>query len=177
MPFEARLAKSNEPPVKSLAQMIVTVVAPYDFGTFITYADLKKIIFENPQGPRGRNAIVQAKRRLLHEHNKLLVNERDKGYRIVLPADHLRESKRLDARAEGRRRRALDVLLHAEEAKLTAEERRQNQEQARRYQLLLAMRRNIAKATLQGTGASAAIVIPSGRQLAKLLQQSSDEVE
>lgn len=173
--FKATIAKPNEPRVSSLARMIVEAVADYDYGTLIDYAAFKKIIFENPQANRGRAAILQAKKRLLRERNKLLVNVKEQGYRIVQPLEHRNQSNRLDARARQRQRRALDILVHCEESLLTPGERRQNEEAGLRLRLKLAIDKNISKATLQGTGANAALVIPSGKQLAKLLQQKPEE--
>jgi len=175
MTFKATIAGPNEPRISALAQLIVNAVAHYEYGTLIDYAEFKKIIFENPQGTRGRAAILQAKTRLLREHSKLLVNEKTTGYRIAHPKDHVGEAQRMESHGRRRYRKSLDIVVHAEEAKLTPEERRQNQEHALRLRLKLAIDRNIAKATLQGNGASTALVIPTGRELAKLLQADPPE--
>ncbi len=168
--FQPVIAGANEPRVSALAHLIVNAIADYPYGT--------RIIFENPQSARGRAAILQAKQRLLHEHSKLLVNEKDKGYRIAQPNEHVREAKRLESHGRRRYRRSLDVIVYAEEAKLTPQERQQNQEQGLRLRLLLAIHKNIGKATLSGSGASTALVIPSGRDLARLLQEpAADAVD
>ncbi len=176
--FQPVIAGANEPRVSALAHLIVNAIADYPYGTLIDYAEFKRIIFENPQSARGRAAILQAKQRLLHEHSKLLVNEKDKGYRIAQPNEHVREAKRLESHGRRRYRRSLDVIVYAEEAKLTPQERQQNQEQGLRLRLLLAIHKNIGKATLSGSGASTALVIPSGRDLARLLQEpAADAVD
>jgi hypothetical protein len=175
MSFQTALANPNEPRVSSLAAMIVKVIAAYDYGRMIDYAEFRRIIFENPQATRGRAAILQAKRRLLLEHHKLLVNVRQKGYQIVQPNEHVGESKRLETHGRRRYRRSLDIIVHAEEEKLTPQERQQHQEQGLRLRLLLALSKNIARAAIQSTSETTTVAIPTGRQLARLLASKPPE--
>lgn len=163
------LAQPNEPSVSAMAACLCRHVEPLDYGTLLTYQDIRKVIFENPQGRRGRAAVLSARTKLLKEHQKLLVNVRDKGYQIALPNEHVTESKRVESLARRRKRWALAITVNTEMAKLTPAERQQIDEQANRLRLLLALDKNLAKATISPTSKDD-IVFPIGRRLAVLLQ-------
>lgn len=172
--FESTIAKPNEPRVSAMADTIVRHVLTLEHGTLLTYADLRRLIFENPQKQRGRAAILQARKRLLRDAHKLLVNIRDKGYQIARPNEHVGESRRVDGYARRRVRWALAITANAEMEKLTPQERQQVEEQVNRLRLKLAIDKNMAKARIS-TSEPGEIVIPTGRRLAALLQEKPPE--
>lgn len=165
--MDAQVARPNEPHVSSLANMLVRALAEAPYDSMYTWNQLRQIIFENPRSSRGNRAIQQAKRRLLREHQRCLVNVRDKGYQIVQPREQEPLSKRKDAAARRRVRAALELVTHVELAALTAQERQQVDETANRYRLKLALEKRLMHA--KALPARADTRIPTGRELARLL--------
>lgn len=176
MAFQPTIAQPNEPRVSVLAERVYRHVLTLEDGALMSYTALRQLLFENPQGRRGRAAILQARNRLLREDQRLLVNVRDKGYQVVPPNAHLNESRRVDTLARRRHRWALRIVLNTELSKLTPQERQQVDEQGNRLRIKLALDLNMAKAKVLSS-APDDVVFPIGRRLAALLAHDPNKEE
>lgn len=141
-----QVQQKNEPRSTVLVDMLVRALSPMEYGEVVGYEQIRRVIFEDPQGPRGRAVAIRAGRRLLREHQKLLVNVRGHGYQIAEPREHLSQSKRVQAFARRRQRRALAILVHAEVEKLTPAERQAVDEETNRVRLKLALEKTLSRA-------------------------------
>jgi hypothetical protein len=141
-----QVQQQGEPRAAVLVEMLVRHLSPLDYGTVVPYEQIRRVIFEDPQGLRGRGVTLRAGRRLLREYQRLLVNVRGQGYQIAQPGEHVAQSKRFQAFSRRRQRRALAILIHAEMSKLTPAERQQVDEETNRVRLKLALDRSLSKA-------------------------------
>lgn len=171
MALHAAIAKPNEPRVSVLADAIVRAFADLEHGAFIAYDDLRQVLFEDPQAPRGRKALVKAKKRMLAEFSKHLVNVPNKGYQIAYPNEHAAASKNETRKGIRKFRKALAIVVHTEIEALNSQERQQIEEQANRVRLQLALTKKLGR--MKVLPSKAELQIPSGKQLAGLLRRSS----
>lgn len=160
------IANPNEPRVSVLAQAVHRALSEMPHGTVVTYDEFRKILFEDPQGRRGRAAILKAAKLLLVDA-KHLVNVRSIGYQIAYPNEHASQSNRQVTFGLRRYRKALAIVANTEIAKLTPQERQQVEEQTNRVRIHLALSVRVQR--LKTLPERKLIDIPSGKALAEML--------
>ena len=110
------------PTIKEMTEWAFEALAGLDFGESVSYAALSDVCRTNTQQTRGRSAVLRAGRRLLKERNRLLVNVKGYGYRVVSSHEHVTESQRFQRHARRRLTRALAVVIHFDPSRLTADQ-------------------------------------------------------
>jgi hypothetical protein len=110
------------PPVSTLAKWVVSAAKDQPYKHLFLYPDLATLLQVDPQGRRGRSAILRAQRTLLDEYNKYLACVVGKGYEIANPSEHADHVQRIRKASLRKLRKAHRVSVHVDIAGLTAEE-------------------------------------------------------
>lgn len=110
------------PPLRTLAQWVVSAAKDKPYRHLLSYADLAEILQVDPQGHRGRSAILKAQRILLDDHNKYLANVAGKGYEIAHPSEHARHVKSLRRQGIRKMTKSHRVSVRVDITGLSAEE-------------------------------------------------------
>jgi hypothetical protein len=93
---------------------------PYD--TSFTYEELSEIMDIDPRG-RGRSVIDRVSNWLLEHENKMLVNDRKKGYHIAHPREHAEEAEKKRQKAGRQIRKGIVITVHVDASELNGAER------------------------------------------------------
>jgi hypothetical protein len=112
------------PPIRTLAQWIVSAAKDQPYKHLLHYADLRDILQCDPQGRRGRSAILRAQRVLLDDHNKYLACVTGKGYEIAHPSEHADYVQRLRRAGIRKVTKAHRVSVRVDISGLSADELR-----------------------------------------------------
>lgn len=112
------------PPLRTLAQWVVSAAKDKPYRNLLSYAELADILQVDPQGHRGRSAILKAQRMLLDDYNKYLANVAGKGYEIAHPSEHARHVKSLRRQGIRKVTKSHRVGVRVDYSPLTAEELR-----------------------------------------------------
>lgn len=108
------------------------------YGDVLSYSDPNRCLTSGDVRENKSYVFSKFRKEMLVQQNKYLENERDRGYRIVLPNEHVRLTGREVKRAERRARQAVSIILHTNMEKLTAQEQEIARLAAARVQPILA---------------------------------------
>lgn len=157
------------PTVKEMAGWVYDALHERDYGTLVPHSELRQILTIDHQAERrGNAAILKAARRLLVTDQKLLVSQRNVGYEIVKPSEHVTQSKATRRAAIRRLQKSALMMTHAAFDLIEGEKDRQAfvQEQVKSM-LALALAKRISRRKV--LPAREQIALPSGGALVKLL--------
>lgn len=159
------------PTMKEMATRAFEHLQPLPHGAIVSYETLTHICQADATMLRTRTAILRAGRRLLHEHNKLLVNVKGRGYQVAAPSEHVGEAKRQTKAALRRHRRALSIVVHVEINGLLPEQLNDVLAAQTKNALLLGMTRNINR--VRTLPAKQQVELPSGKRIIALLSKKA----
>lgn len=159
------------PTIKEMSGWVYELLRAKPYGATVTYGELSAVLTLPAQEHRGRHAVLMAGRRLLVDHDKLLVNVKNTGYRVAEPREHSKQSRRFAAQGRRRMRRALVTVAHVALEALTPEERAAVLADQVRHGLALAFAQRIARR--KALPPKEQIALPSGPNLVRLLTRKS----
>jgi hypothetical protein len=110
------------PPIATLANWVVAAAKDKPYKYLFTYGALVDLLQVDPQGRRGRTAILKAQRILLDDYNKYLACVTSKGYEIASPNEHAGHVKRLRKTSIRKMVKARRVGIRVDISGLTTEE-------------------------------------------------------
>jgi hypothetical protein len=167
------------PTFRELRRLARVRLDALEFGARVSYADLTHALGVPADGHRGRAAVLAAGRDLLRDARpRLLVNVRNEGYQIARPNEHADVSKRRHALLNRGLARNHAIVTHVlmEWEGWTDAERAVLIEQQTRTALALIASRKVANPRT-AIPAGAAVQVPTGRELVRLLTRPPRRAE
>lgn len=109
--------------IEKKSEILAREISKMNYGTIIPHKDISKIIKEPYPSHKYNSELQRAKKILLKEYNRKLLNVRGDGYKIINPGDFVDESLKHYKRGFNEMQKGQDTLEHAPVNDMTNEER------------------------------------------------------